>query len=88
MPGFRTRRFHRAMVAAFVLAQLLLPLNPAAGSSAQGGAQLWVARYSGPGYRGDDPSSMAVAPDGTKVFVTGRSRAATTARSLFSTGTK
>ena len=37
------------------------------------GAQLWVARYDGPGHNTDAPRSMTVSPDGTRVFVTGYS---------------
>jgi DNA-binding beta-propeller fold protein YncE len=39
---------------------------------ASNGAQLWVARYAGPTNE-DTPSSLAVSPDGTKVYVTGQS---------------
>jgi outer membrane protein assembly factor BamB len=41
--------------------------------SAATGARLWLAHYSGPGERTDDAFSLAVSPDGTMVFVTGRS---------------
>ena len=37
------------------------------------GRQLWVRRYSGPGQRTDIPWSVAVSPDGSRVFVTGQS---------------
>jgi WD40 repeat protein len=40
------------------------------------GAQLWVKRYTGPGYA-DEAKAVAVSPDGTKVFVTGRSKGST-----------
>ena len=43
------------------------PLGPATAAPA------WTRRYDGPGHKGDGPSSIAVSPDGTKVFVTGQS---------------
>ena len=41
--------------------------------SAVTGRQLWVRRYSGPGRRTDIAWSVAVSPDGSRVFVTGGS---------------
>src|SRR5439155_9401583 len=37
------------------------------------GAQLWASRYDGPAHAFDHAYDVAVAPDGTKVFVTGDS---------------
>jgi DNA-binding beta-propeller fold protein YncE len=42
------------------------------------GAQLWLATYHGPGVGGDYARSVAVSPDGSKVFVTGSSSNTTT----------
>jgi WD40 repeat protein len=47
--------------------------------SAATGARLWVKRYAGPG-GGDSAGSVAVSPSGTTVFVTGKSRAASSGR--------
>src|SRR5205823_936398 len=37
------------------------------------GAQLWVKRYNGPGNGQDDASSVAISPNGRRIFVTGTS---------------
>ncbi|MGN6173700.1 MAG: SBBP repeat-containing protein, partial [Streptosporangiaceae bacterium] len=49
----------------------------AAHSLAVSGAPLWVKRYNGPGSGTDYARSVAVSPDGGKVYVTGTSNGAT-----------
>lgn len=41
--------------------------------NAMTGMELWVSRYDGPTHDPDEPFALAVSPDGTTVFVTGRS---------------
>jgi WD40 repeat protein len=47
-----------------------------AGYDAVTGAMVWVSRYDGPGHGADLAYSIAVSPDGSKVFATGSSRGA------------
>ena len=44
--------------------------------NATSGAQLWAKRYNGPGKTNDDADSIGISPDGSKVFVSGASDAA------------
>ncbi len=44
--------------------------------NAASGSVAWTARYDGPGHRGDNPTAIAVSPDGTRVAVTGVSEGA------------
>ncbi len=46
---------------------------PPTASASPANATLWRKRYNGPGSSNDDAYSVAVSPDGSKVFVTGSS---------------
>jgi DNA-binding beta-propeller fold protein YncE len=48
------------------------------------GTRLWTAQYDGPSGTGNSPMSMAVSPDGSRVFVTGQTKT-TTAQFVYST---
>lgn len=47
-------------------------------ASAIPGSQLWLKRYDGPANRSDFAESLGVSPDGSKLFVTGRSTGSST----------
>ncbi len=67
MTGFTRTRWLTVTVVA-----LGLTLGPSAAASAAG-RQLWVQRYDGPAHDRDLALSVAVSPDGSKVFSTGGS---------------
>lgn len=64
-----TRGTRIALLLALAALGVLAP--PAA---ATGGAQLWLARFDGPAHNTDYADSVAVSPDGTKIYVTGTSQ--------------
>jgi hypothetical protein len=50
---------------------------PGISSATTSASQQWVRRYNGPANDADFPSALGMSPDGSELFVTGRSRAAT-----------
>jgi len=53
-------------------------VGPSAGATTTGGTRLWTERYRAPHDFWDQPNSVAVSPDGSRVFVTGVSLGNTT----------
>jgi lipocalin len=72
--GRRIRRTLVSVIVVTIAAMVILSASSAATST--GGAKLWVKRFSGPGMNVDVPSSIATAPDGSTVFVTGKTAGA------------
>jgi DNA-binding beta-propeller fold protein YncE len=72
--GMRRRTARATRIAVGLTLAVLGIAAPSA--SAAGGSQLWLARYDGPGHGSDEAQSVAVSPDGTKVYVTGTSQGA------------
>jgi DNA-binding beta-propeller fold protein YncE len=52
--------------------------------AADAGTRLWTAQYDGPSGTGNSPTSIAVSPDGSSVFVTGQTKT-TAAQYVYST---
>jgi hypothetical protein len=66
-------RFHTSLiVAAVVGGAVTLPSGAPKASTSSSGATRWVARYNGPGNGVDYGDAIAASPDGTRVFITGR----------------
>jgi WD40 repeat protein len=63
------------VAATLVIALCEIGTIPSAASTNTGGTQRWEARYNGPNAKEDDPRSVTVSPDGSRVFVTGSSDA-------------
>jgi WD40 repeat protein len=53
--------------------------------TAETGDRLWRSRYDGPGNRADSVGDVALTPDGSSVFVTGRSPSGTRSRADYAT---
>ena len=65
------RRRPRTLAALLAVIALVTTATPA---SAAPGTRLWVSRYDSPAHRADLATAVAVDPDGSRVFVTGRSQ--------------
>jgi hypothetical protein len=71
--GTLRRLFLHVMAVAVVIAGALV-IWAQASNAAGGGTKLWVARYNAPPNGNDFANSVAAAPDGSKVFVTGSTK--------------
>jgi outer membrane protein assembly factor BamB len=73
-----SRSLSLSRIALFMLVSMGVGGLPASASAAVPGAQLWEKPYNGPADGTDYATALGVSPDGSEVFVTGRSPSSTT----------
>jgi len=61
----------RIRTLAVVAATMLVSITLVPPAEATAGAEHWLARFPGPGYSVDQVAGIAIAPDGSRLFVTG-----------------